>query len=103
MLNFFLCVYYYFPSIILVDWTVKCGPGWESNPITSNCYMFVDEPLTWLDAVNQCQNFHGNLVAIESLEEQNYLAGQQLSYCFLNCVMYKLVSVFSCDGCVFTI
>ena len=61
-----------------VDWTVKCGPGWESNPVTSFCYIFIDEPLSWFDALNQCQQYHGNLVAIETLQEQNYLAGKHL-------------------------
>ena len=55
---------------------MKCGPGWESNPLTSSCYKYVDEPLSWLDALNQCQQFHGTLVTVESLEEQNYLSGR---------------------------
>ena len=81
---------------VSVDWTVKCGPGWESNPITANCYMFVDEPLSWIDALNQCQRFHGNLVAIETLEEQNYLAGTCNDYilCSDRCITTLLVIVF---------
>ena len=61
---------------ISVDWTVKCGPGWESNPITSSCYQFIDEPLAWVDALNQCQKLHSSLVSIETLSEQNYIAGK---------------------------
>ena len=60
--------------------------------------MFVDEPLSWLDAVYQCKSFHGNLVAIESLEEQNYLAGEFLeaySWIFIRISIKRNMSSFS--------
>ena len=75
----FTCVFHRFYLKIMsftADWTVKCGLGWQSNPVTPNCYMFVDQPLSWLDAMNQCKQYGGDLVAIETLEEQNYLAGE---------------------------
>ena len=49
--------------------------GWESNPMTNDCYMFSDEPLEWTDARLQCQVYGGDLVTITSLVEQNFLAG----------------------------
>lgn len=41
--------------------------------------MYVDQPLSWLDALNQCQVNKGHLVTIESIQEINYLAGKSLS------------------------
>lgn len=78
-----LCSHDHNNRVISADWTLKCGPGWESNPTSDYCYIFVDEPLSWLDAKNQCQNFKGQLVAIESLEEINYLAGRPISISIL--------------------
>ena len=43
--------------------------------MTESCYMFVDQPLSWLDALNQCQAYKSTLVTVHSLTEQNYLAG----------------------------
>lgn len=67
------------PTTPQADWTVKCGPGWESNPTTQFCYMFVDQPLSWLDALTSCQAYKGHLVTIESIQEINYLAGRMQS------------------------
>ena len=58
---------------------MKCGPGWESNPLTTKCYMFVDQPLVWINAYDMCKSNNGDLVDIETLEEQNYLAGMYIN------------------------
>ncbi|XP_053409086.1 macrophage mannose receptor 1-like [Mercenaria mercenaria] len=67
------------PTTPQADWTIKCGPGWESNPLTAYCYMFVDQPLSWLDALTQCRAYRGQLVSIESSQEINYLAARMQS------------------------
>ncbi|XP_052806091.1 macrophage mannose receptor 1-like [Mya arenaria] len=65
------------PTTPARDWTVKCGPGWESNPLSAYCYMFVDKPLSWLDAHSECTSLRGgHLVSIESASEQSYVAGK---------------------------
>ncbi|KAL4229236.1 hypothetical protein ACF0H5_012275 [Mactra antiquata] len=58
------------------DWTYKCGPGWDSNPTSDYCYYYGDTPLSWLDALNSCRGMRGDLLSIESIEEQNYIAGK---------------------------
>ncbi|XP_052254421.1 macrophage mannose receptor 1-like [Dreissena polymorpha] len=64
------------PTTPATDWSVKCGPGWDSNPLSPFCYMFVDQPLSWTDAQTECRNHQSDLLSIETVQEQAYIAGR---------------------------
>ncbi|XP_072039429.1 kielin/chordin-like protein [Amphiura filiformis] len=49
-----------------------CPPGWQG--FGSKCYLFLaNQPQTWDRAYETCQEENGNLLEIESMEENNYV------------------------------
>ncbi|XP_077362904.1 C-type lectin domain family 4 member E-like [Festucalex cinctus] len=52
----------------------KCNPNWELHG--ESCYFFTSVNLTWDGSRHHCQRLDGNLVKIDSREEQSFLEGQ---------------------------
>ncbi|KAF7661701.1 hypothetical protein LDENG_00255820 [Lucifuga dentata] len=53
---------------------MKCEDGWESD--RRKCYYFSTNPLTWSQSRSECQGKGGDLVKIDSKEEQKFLEEQ---------------------------
>ncbi|XP_027142896.1 CD209 antigen-like protein C isoform X3 [Larimichthys crocea] len=50
---------------------LKCEEGWERNG--TQCYYFLTNNLTWSDSRDECRQRGGDLVKIDSVEEQSFL------------------------------
>ena len=67
----------FLPSSLSAEpWSPNCGPLWLDDPNSFSCYMFNTERLSWLDARRYCQANHGDLVSINSKQEQFFINGQ---------------------------
>ncbi|XP_055019902.1 C-type lectin domain family 4 member E-like, partial [Boleophthalmus pectinirostris] len=53
---------------------LHCDVGWELNG--TSCYYFSTLKLSWSQSRRQCQKASGDLVKIESREEQRFLFGK---------------------------
>ncbi|XP_013886687.1 type-2 ice-structuring protein, partial [Austrofundulus limnaeus] len=53
---------------------LKCGAGWE--PLGGKCYYFNTDKLNWKDSRRSCRDVGGDLVKIDSREEQGFLKGK---------------------------
>ncbi|XP_025099620.1 perlucin-like protein [Pomacea canaliculata] len=49
----------------------SCPDSW--TPFGSSCYVFIVQPLTWIDAAALCGVFGGNLVEINNLSENDFV------------------------------
>ena len=48
-----------------------CPSGWKQH--NSSCYKFFSSPQNWTDAKSTCTGFGGNLVIIDSAEENSFV------------------------------
>ncbi|XP_069120617.1 macrophage mannose receptor 1-like isoform X2 [Argopecten irradians] len=64
------------PSTTALPYSVNCGLLWEADPNSNNCYQFQDQQLDWNDARTTCRHQGGDLLSIESREEQFYIAAR---------------------------
>uniref|UniRef100_A0A8C6S658 C-type lectin domain-containing protein n=1 Tax=Neogobius melanostomus TaxID=47308 RepID=A0A8C6S658_9GOBI len=53
---------------------VRCDAGWRLNG--TKCYHFSSNRLNWTESRDMCQRLRGDLVKIESREEQEFLDGK---------------------------
>ncbi|KAK3797104.1 hypothetical protein RRG08_060450 [Elysia crispata] len=55
----------------------QCEAPWEGRPGGDSCYLYIDKQgLHWEDAAMFCRNNGGFLVAVNSRDEESYLAGR---------------------------
>ncbi|XP_039675543.1 hepatic lectin-like isoform X2 [Perca fluviatilis] len=59
------------PDVKMNEPCQKCEEGWELHG--GKCYYFSTDRLPWERSRNQCRNQHGDLVKIDSREEQTFL------------------------------
>lgn len=50
----------------------QCPAGWSL--FEESCYIVVNQPDTWFEAEIMCEALHGNLVTIETPDENNFTA-----------------------------
>ncbi len=52
---------------------MMCLDGFSGYAITGSCYMFVDTPLMWSQARQECLYYGSYLVEVDSLDELNLM------------------------------
>ncbi|CAH1774399.1 unnamed protein product [Owenia fusiformis] len=57
-------------------WTQKCGPYWEDDVLSEYCYQFITTASSWTDSRATCQDHGGDLLSINSVHEQRYIAAR---------------------------
>lgn len=64
----------------------RCDPGWFSSPNGKKCFKYNATSLQWDESETYCYGFGGNLAAIASLEELNFvqkLCGNDSNGCWV--------------------
>ncbi|XP_037651268.1 CD209 antigen-like protein E [Sebastes umbrosus] len=62
------------PPLVQNDRCPSCEEGWEQHG--AKCYHFSSKKSTWEESRSECRHLGGDLVKIESREEQEFLLGK---------------------------